>query len=86
MILLPRYFFGPKVVAQKKETTYPGSISVTYGTATGILHYVVGQDGVSYQVAEEDTNSGSILWNDTINTQIFEECLSRAKLATEVAT
>ncbi len=57
----------PNVKAPEQEKTWASSVSVTTGTATGILDNTVGQDGVFYQVAEEDVNDGRNFQNDTLN-------------------
>ncbi|MHA2064297.1 MAG: hypothetical protein ACXABY_07950 [Candidatus Thorarchaeota archaeon] len=49
------------------ERTYPSSVSVTRGTASGTIDDVVGQDGVTYSVVEEDINSGRDYSNTTLN-------------------
>lgn len=57
----------PNVKAPEQNKTWASSVSVTTGTATGVVDNTVGQDGIFYQVAEVDTNDGRGFQNDTIN-------------------
>jgi hypothetical protein len=58
----------PAMAETPKQVTYPTSGTVTYGTDSGqIPDDVTAQDGRTYSVAEEDTNTGRSYTNDTLN-------------------
>lgn len=71
LMITPPIFLGldptENARADEIERTWPASVSVAYGTASGILDYVVGQDGTSYSVAEEDVNAGRSYTNTTLS-------------------
>lgn len=71
-MLLTILFFAPLTTQNAQapeltETTFPSSVTLSYGTASGSLDAVVGQDGVSYSVVEEDVNSARTYDNSTLN-------------------
>lgn len=67
--LLTVFFPASQNVGADGETerTYPSSVTVTYGTAAGVLDNVVGADGITYDVAEEDVGVGRTYTNTTLN-------------------